>query len=144
MVDETRLLALLERVASETRELRRLAAMSDAELASGSDLLAAVKYRFIVAVEAAVDTCRHLAAAEGLRVPRDMRDAFVVLQEAGWLAPGNDLPDMAGFRNLLVHEYAAVDDARVRQILRARLDELDRFRRTVASRLVSESGTSSG
>jgi uncharacterized protein YutE (UPF0331/DUF86 family) len=133
MVDVERLLLLLERIAAETRELRRLSALDDVALADGSDALAAVKYRFVVAIEAAVDVCRHVAASEGLRVPNDMREAFVVLQEAGWLPPG-DLPDMAGFRNLLVHQYAAVDDERVRQTLRTRLDDLDAFRKAVAER----------
>jgi uncharacterized protein YutE (UPF0331/DUF86 family) len=133
MVDLPRLLALLDRIARETLELRRLAALPDAELAPGSDVLAAVKYRFVVAVEAAVDVCRQVAASEGLRAPRDLRDAFVVLVEAGWL-PAGDLTAMAGFRNLLVHGYAEVDDTRVREILRTRLDDLDAFRRAVAQR----------
>lgn len=103
MVDLPRLLALLERISTETAALRRSAALSDAELEGGSDALAAVKYRFVVAIEAAVDVCRHVAASEGLRPPRDMRDAFAVLVEAGWLPGSVDLAGMAGFRNLLVH-----------------------------------------
>jgi uncharacterized protein YutE (UPF0331/DUF86 family) len=43
----------------------------------------------------------------------------------------------ARFRNVLVHQYADVDDARVVEILRARLDDLDRFVAVVASRLSS-------
>ena len=134
MVDLPRLLALLDRIAVETVALRRLAALPDDDLASGSDRLAAVKYRFVVAIEAAVDVCRHIAASEGLRAPRDMRDAFAVLVEADWLPAHVDFGTMAGFRNLLVHGYAAVDDCRVRQVLRTRLDDLDAFRRALAGR----------
>jgi uncharacterized protein YutE (UPF0331/DUF86 family) len=133
MVDAERLLLLLERIAAETRALRRLSSLDDAELADGSDALAAVKYRFVVAIEAVVDVCRHVAASERLRVPQDMRDAIAVLQEAGWL-PAGDLPDMAGFRNVLVHGYADVDDELVRRALRTRLDDLDAFRRALAAR----------
>lgn len=139
MVDLPRLLALLERISTETAALRRSAALSDAELDSGSDALAAVKYRFVVAIEAAVDVCRHVAASEGLRPPRDMRDAFVVLVEAGWLPGSLDLAGMAVFRNLLVQgcaeiDYAEIDDERVRKVLRDRLDDLDAFRRVLAQR----------
>lgn len=91
-------------------------------------------FRFVVAIEAAVDACRHVAASEGLRAPRDMRDAFVVLVEADWLDERPELATMAGFRNLLVHGYAEVDDRRVREVLRTRLDDLDAFRRAVAAR----------
>lgn len=137
MVDVERLLSLLERIAAETRQLTRLAALPDSALASDSDLLAAVKYRFVVAIEAAVDASRHVAASEGMRLPRDMRDAFVVLQETGWL-PAGELPDMAGFRNLLVHNYAEVNDDVVRAVLRTRLHELDTFRRAIATRATQQ------
>lgn len=137
MVDATRLLAMLDRISTETTELRRLAGLADDELAPGSDLLAAVKYRFVVAIEAAVDVCRHVAASEGLRAPRDMRDSFLVLAGAGWLPEQLDLTSMAGFRNLLVHGYAEIDDLRVRHVLRTRLDDLDAFRRAVASRVTA-------
>lgn len=138
MVDLPRLLALLDRISRETAELRRAAQRPDDELTSSSDALAAVKYRFVVAIEAAVDICRHVAASEGLRPPKDMRDAFAVLSEAGWLAQDVDLGAMAGFRNLLVHGYAEIDDARVRDVLRTRLDDLDAFRRAIADRATSD------
>lgn len=140
MVDAVRLLALLERIRVETLALQRLAGLPDERLAGDSDELAAVKYRFVVAIEAAVDASRHIAASEGLRVPRDMRDAFAVLIEAGWLPADEQLADMAGFRNLLVHGYADVDDERVRVFLRARLHDLDTVRRVIASRVAQSSG----
>jgi uncharacterized protein YutE (UPF0331/DUF86 family) len=138
MVDAARLLALLDRLARETDGLRRLAALPDGELGPESDAMAAVKYRFVVAVEVAVDVSRHVAASEGMRAPQDMRDAFVVLVEQGWLPATADLPAMAGFRNLLVHGYAEVDDGLVRELLRTRLDDLDAFRRAVAQRVAGE------
>ena len=42
------------------------------------------------------------------------------------------LENMARFRNLLVHGYAIVDDARVVEILKTRLHDLDEFRQSVA------------
>jgi uncharacterized protein YutE (UPF0331/DUF86 family) len=42
------------------------------------------------------------------------------------------LQAMARFRNLLVHGYAQVDDQRVIEILRTRLDDFDRFRAAIA------------
>ncbi len=138
MVDLSRLLALLDRIAVETAALRGLSARPDVELHATSDALAAVKYRFVVAIEAAVDICRHVAASEGLRAPRDMRDSFLVLVEAGWLPDSVDLTGMAGFRNVLVHGYAEVDDDLVRLVLRTRLDDLDAFRHAVAQRVAGE------
>jgi uncharacterized protein YutE (UPF0331/DUF86 family) len=72
-------------------------------------------------------------------VRTDFADAFAVMGEAGFV-PGDlvpDLQDMARLRNLLVHGYALVDDNRVVQILHTRLKDVEAFRRSVASRLVT-------
>lgn len=136
MADEVRLRSLLDRIGDELTQLRRLAEMDPADLLANPDLVAAVKYRFIVAIEAAIDICRHVAASEGLRAPDDFADAFAVLGEAGFLAEGlvPALRDMARFRNLLVHGYARVDDRRVIDVLRTRLPDVEAFRRSVAAR----------
>jgi uncharacterized protein YutE (UPF0331/DUF86 family) len=135
MVDEARLRGLLDRIGDELSQLRRLSTLEPRQLLADGDLVAAVKYRFIVAIEAAIDTCRHIVASEQLRVPTDFADAFAALGEAGYL-PRDLVPalqDMAHFRNLLVHGYAKVDDARVVEILRTSLGDIDAFRRSVAA-----------
>lgn len=132
MVDLLRVKALLDRVAAEAAGLRRLSGASLEELQP--DLINAVKYRFIVAIEAAIDVSRHVAASRGLRMPTDYADSFVVLGEAELLEPPlvAQLQNMARFRNLLVHGYAEVDDTMVVSILNTRLGDLDEFRRQIA------------
>lgn len=73
-------------------------------------------------------------ASEGLRAPRDYADVFTVLGESGILPADvvTVLRDTARFRNLLVHEYTAVDDSRVVEILHTRVDDLQRFRAALA------------
>lgn len=87
-VDTGRVRALLDRMAEEERQLHRLAALSDEELLGDPDRLASAKYRFIVAIEAAIDVCRHIVSAAGLRAPSDFADAFCVLAEGGSDCPG--------------------------------------------------------
>lgn len=137
MVDLPRLLALLDRISRKTTELRRAAQRPDDELTSSSDALAAVKYlrRSHRGGRGHLSPC---GCERGTAPPKDMRDAFAVLSEAGWLAQDVDLGAMAGFRNLLVHGYAEIDDARVRDVLRTRLDDLDAFRRAIADRATSD------
>jgi uncharacterized protein YutE (UPF0331/DUF86 family) len=134
MVDPERLRALLERIGDELTHLDRLAQVPADELVIDSDRMAAVKYRFVVAIEAAIDACHHVAASEGLTAPADFAQAFVVVAEAGFL-PADGVAawqEMARFRNLLVHGYAGVDDARVVAILRDHRADLDQFRRELA------------
>ncbi|MBA2323483.1 MAG: DUF86 domain-containing protein [Pseudonocardiales bacterium] len=125
---------MLDRLGAEITALRRLAARSTEELLGDDDLLAAVKYRFVIAIEVCIDAGRHIVASEGLRAPLDYADVFTVLAEASLLAADvtADMRDTARFRNLLVHGYAQVDDDRVVEILRTRLDDLERFRVALA------------
>jgi uncharacterized protein YutE (UPF0331/DUF86 family) len=129
MVDAGRLRALLDRIGEETGHLERLAAMPDERLLDDPDLLAAVKYRFVVAIEACIDAGEHVIASEGLPAPADFAGVFTVLAQRGFL-PGDavtSLQAMARFRNLLVHGYAIVDDHRVVSILRSGPADLRRF-----------------
>ncbi|MGI8814279.1 MAG: type VII toxin-antitoxin system HepT family RNase toxin [Pseudonocardia sp.] len=134
MVDPLRVRSMLDRLGAEITALRRLAARSTEELLGDDDLLAAVKYRFVIAIEVCIDAGRHIVASEGLRAPLDYADVFTVLAEASLLAADvtADMRDTARFRNLLVHGYAQVDDDRVVEILRTRLDDLERFRVALA------------
>ena len=131
MVDPLRVRTLLDRLATEVEALRRLGARSTGELLADDDLLAAVKYRFIIAIEVCIDVGRHVIASEGLRAPLDYAD---VLADAHLVDPAiaADLRDTARFRNLLVHNYTKVDDTRVVEILRERVDDLALFRTALA------------
>lgn len=143
MVDPGRLRELLDRLAEETGHLRRLAARQTEELLGDPDLLAAVKYRFVVAIETCIDVGHHIVSSEGLRAPADFADVFSVLGEAGFLA-GEMVPPLQGmarFRNLLVHGYSDVDDRRVVEILGSRLDDFDAFRASVAGRALGPEAT---
>jgi uncharacterized protein YutE (UPF0331/DUF86 family) len=134
VVDPLRVRTLLDRLATEVEALRRLGARSTGELLADDDLLAAVKYRFIIAIEVCIDVGRHVIASEGLRAPLDYADVFAVLADADLVDPdiAADLRDTARFRNLLVHNYTKVDDTRVVEILRERVDDLALFRTALA------------
>ena len=83
-----------------------------------------------VAIEVCVDVATHVIADRGLRVPATYAEAFDVLGEGGLLDPGlrAEMVRMAGFRNVLVHEYTRVDPEIVIRILEGHLDDLARFK----------------
>lgn len=137
MVDLPRLRRLLDRIAEEEAHLERLASFSDDELLDDHDRMHAVKYGFVVAIEAAIDAGRHIIASEGLRPPDSFSAVFDVLVDAGYLSAGTAaaMARAARFRNLLVHQYADVDDRRVIAFLRTHRSDLERFRREIAERI---------
>jgi uncharacterized protein YutE (UPF0331/DUF86 family) len=88
-----------------------------------------------LAVEACLDIGQHLIAQEGYRTPRNNKEVFQILHEEGIFSA--DLLDrlmaMAGFRNLIVHDYAHIDDAAVFGILRNRLGDFTAFAQAVVA-----------
>jgi uncharacterized protein YutE (UPF0331/DUF86 family) len=97
----------------------------------------AVERALQVAVEACLDIGRRLIALEGFRYPEDNKDVFRVLREEG-VVPDELLPallDMARFRNLIVHDYARIDDAKVYAILKKHLGDFDEFAKAIVAYL---------
>lgn len=71
----------------------------------------------------------HIIATERLRSPKDYKDGFQVLNEAGILPDEftRTMREMAGLRNLLVHLYWDVDDQMVYDGIRSELGDFETF-----------------
>jgi len=97
----------------------------------------AVERSLQVSVEICLDVGRRLIALEGFRYPDDNQDVFRVLAEEGVVPRDflDALQEMARFRNLIVHDYARIDDTRVYGILKKRLGDLDAFAQMVGAYL---------
>lgn len=88
------------------------------------------------ACEAAIDVAMHLVAKHRLGVPRDSREAFELLAQARFISPdlAQRLKAMVGFRNLVVHDYQALDLVRVRELIRERLGDFLELTRSLLQR----------
>lgn len=89
----------------------------------------AVERTLHLAIEACLDIGQHIIASEGFRRPTSNRDVFVILAEEGILSREllSRFVDMAAFRNLIVHDYARVDDDIIFGILKRRLGDFNAF-----------------
>jgi uncharacterized protein YutE (UPF0331/DUF86 family) len=67
------------------------------------------------AIEAALDINAHLIAEHGAAIPEDYYGGFVALATLAIVPEplARELAPSAGLRNRLVHEYEAIDDAKV-------------------------------
>lgn len=103
----------------------------------------AVERTLHLAVEVCLDVGQQIIAREGFRMPEDNKDVFVVLSDQEVL-PGELLPDlisMAKFRNLIVHDYARIDNHVVFSILKRRLGDFDAFAQAIARYLEAPQST---
>lgn len=90
-----------------------------------------------LAIQEALDVASHIVSDDRLGEPRTNRELFTLLEKAGWIEEelADRLRNMAGFRNLLVHGYAAVDLSVLEEILAERLGDLDAFAVAVRARI---------
>jgi len=103
----------------------------------------AVERGLQVSVEVCLDIGRRIIAQESFRYPEDNQDVFRVLHEEG-IVSSELLPalmDMARFRNLIVHNYARIDHAKVYGILKKHLGDFDAFARTIVDYLERDTET---
>ncbi|MGF1599798.1 MAG: DUF86 domain-containing protein [Acidimicrobiales bacterium] len=131
MVDAERLLSLLGRVTSRLVVLDGYAEADRGELLADRVRLGDLKYTFQTAIEACIDAAHHVVADRGLGVPTSNGATFLALADAGLLERdlATRMAGSVGFRNVLVHGYADVDDGLVIDHLRHR----DDLRRLVAA-----------
>lgn len=81
-----------------------------------------------VAAQCCLDICHRIIALEGARKARDYRDTILRMGELGVLPPdfAIQLAPIAGFRNILIHEYLLIDWDEVYHNLQ-NLDDLHQF-----------------
>jgi len=92
-------------------------------------LRGAVERYLHLSVESVIDVAEMLIAEFELRKPEEYREAIEILGEASVLPIefASRFAPIAGFRNILVHEYARIDLEQVHAHLMKDLDDFDQF-----------------
>ena len=141
MVDQERVDRLLSLVSDD---LRQLAEYREHGVGVDGDRteLAATKYYFITAIEGCARIAHHLIASEGWAIAETNADAIRRLAEQDVIdeSTAASVASAVGFRNILVHGYAEVDDSRVTANLE-QLNDLENFVRGVATWLSQQAST---
>lgn len=141
MLDRERVLGKLDLLQGYLTELRAILPR-DFEGYRRVETRRACERLIQIAIEAAIDTCGLLVAGLRLGLPGEEDDLFEKIAAAGVVSEemAGGLRRMKGLRNILVHEYARVDDRIVYETLRSGLPDLERFIEQVAGKLRAEPG----
>lgn len=83
-----------------------------------------------VSVEAVIDVCHRLVSGLRLGLPAEEDDLFRKLREAAVFSEPMEarLREIRGFRSILVHEYAHVNDRLVFEAIQQRLEDSGAFK----------------
>lgn len=90
-----------------------------------------------LAVEAATDLLEHLLVQASQVRPQTYADTFLQAGQQGWISMelAQRLVPAAGLRNLLVHDYEAIDPGRVYDAMAIALANLDALLGQLAARM---------
>ncbi len=103
-------------------------------------LLSAVERNFHVAIECVLDIGNHIIAEKGFETPESNEDIIRILGDEGVIPRefAGRVKGLAGFRNILVHEYTGIDYGLLYDNLLHRLDDLREFARSISLHLKKE------
>ena len=134
MVDRYVVTARLAKIREYLALLRRVRAMADERRFVSDPLVYGNAERYLqLAIQAVLDISHHIVADRNLSLPADSKSLFDVLVRQKVLSRrlATKLTSMAGFRNVLVHEYLEIDRRRVYRVLKTELRDFESFIRAV-------------
>ncbi len=99
------------------------------EFLSNKEAVRSARYAFIVMIEASSNIANHLCARLLNSSPESYAECFLLLGNNDIIS--NDLSlrlgKMAGFRNLLVHGYAKVDNQKMFDIMQKNMGDVEQW-----------------
>ncbi|MDP3042634.1 MAG: DUF86 domain-containing protein [Candidatus Omnitrophota bacterium] len=86
-----------------------------------------------LSIEAVIDICKLFVSGLRLGLPAEENDLFDKMRKKKLLSKEMTvtLREMKGFRNILVHEYAAVDDELVFKAIKTKLKDFRKFKKEI-------------
>ena len=124
-----------QEIEDSLKRLEQIKGKSKEEFLKDSDMQDIACYRLLIAIEASLNLCYHVAAKKLKKVPGEYAECFTFLVDAKIIDPelGSRLQRMARFRNLLVHMYWKVNFDTLYEIIHNQLDDLRHFSQMIAS-----------
>ncbi len=131
----------LRRLEQCVKRLSQLAAPSLDDYLKNGDAQIIAERQFQIAAQCLLDLANHIIAEQGLGTPEDAHGILDCLVRAG-IVPAElheRTRGLAGFRNILVHDYLAVDHRIVHALLQ-RVGDLIEFGKVLGDYVERQSG----
>lgn len=130
----------MKRLEKALQTLQQSSGIPFDELVSNDLLLSAVERNFHVAIECILDMGNHIIADKGFESPDNNEDIIRILGDEGVVprAFAEKIKGIAGFRNILVHEYTGIDYGLLYDYLQHRLNDFREFARLISIYLEKE------
>ncbi|HNS82552.1 MAG TPA: DUF86 domain-containing protein [Methanolinea sp.] len=125
-----RILAQLQALDDALEAWERYRQIPYEEFVREKDVRYMVCHALLLAIQSTIDIATAIAVMKTPKRPDTYRETFLVLGRSSIIPEeiARELSTLAGFRNLLVHEYTALDNGRVYRILQGDWQTLVAFR----------------
>jgi len=137
MIDRERIEERLRKLKEYATLLKHYQQFSYKQFKNDFTLRGAVERYFQLSIECIIDIGEILIANLRLKKPEDSKDVIDILGEAK-IIPNKFafyFGPVAGFRNILVHDYLDIDYKKVYEHLQNDLDDFDKFAKYIAKYL---------
>ena len=134
MVDRYIVRARIAKIREYVALLRKIYRMTDESRFVQDPLVYGNAERYLqLAIQCILDISNHIVADMKLNLPGDNKELFDLLarNKVVSAALARKLSSMAGFRNVLVHDYLEIDRRRVYSALKNDLGDFEKFIRAV-------------
>ena len=134
MVDRYIVRARIAKIREYVALLRKIYRMTDESRFVQDPLVYGNAERYLqLAIQCILDISNHIVADMKLNLPGDNKELFDLLarNKVVSAALARKLSSMAGFRNVLVHDYLEIDRRRVYSALKNDLSDFEKFIRAV-------------
>jgi len=134
MLDKNRILSKLDELDSYLSELESIMPKSYEEYVSSIEKKRSCERLIHILIECMIDVCALMVKGLRLGLPAEEEDLFEKLEKNKIISKEmkQKLRSMRGFRNILVHRYANVDDELVFENLR-NINAFEEFRKEISS-----------
>lgn len=139
MVDRALIAARIAAVHDATARVRAVLPASAEDFIADRTIREVVTLNLLVAIQACLDLATHWLADAGWDVPETYADVFAALAEHAVIPRelAARLAAAAAFRNLVAHQYGALDWRRVYALAAGDLGDLDAFCAVLADQALS-------
>jgi uncharacterized protein YutE (UPF0331/DUF86 family) len=133
MVDKTLILRKLSALDEYLEQIAEYANIKSEAYADDWKIQRIVERTLQMMIETCLDISGHIISEEKFRMPEIYADMFRILVEKGILSESriDAFEKMAGFRNIVVHDYERIDPEIVIGILRNNLDDFEDFKTSI-------------
>ena len=136
MLDKERILGKIDDMNSYLNELRQIVPESFSDY-QRIEKKRSCERLLHLCIECVIDVCKLFVSGLKLGLPSEENDLFDKMQKRKLISADlvSLLKEMRAFRNILIHEYAQVDNELVYEKAKRRLDDFELFKKEIVTAL---------